>query len=248
MKKEIIHKHYEQLANNFDRFWKPSEENFNKIVSKIIDLLELRNNDNFLDLGCGTGLFTKAISNKVNLKTVSCVDFSDKMLKNLKQDNKVKTIKADMVDNFVKDEEHNKVLLKESIHHIGFNNDFLNALHRKLINNTKVLIVDLDFDNKTFPFSKKMKNSDIQYQDLLKKQIKEIENKQINIKTEELTITSKLYKNLFVEKIQKRYLSSFSFLTDKEISDEIDFIQNRYKNQENINFNEKYIFYKLSKT
>jgi len=248
MKKELIHKHYEELAINFDRFWKPSNENFIKIVSKIIDLLELKENDEFLDLGCGTGLFTKAISHKVNLKTVSCVDFSDKMLQNIEHNNKIRTIKADIVDFFIRDKEHNKVLMKECIHHIEFNHDFLSVLRRKLIDNTKVLIVDLDFDHTTFPFSEKMKNSDIQHQNVLKTQIKKIENRQINIKKEELTIKSELDKNLFVEKIQKRYLSSFSFFTDNEIADEIDYVQNRFKNQEKIYFNEKYIFYKLSKT
>ncbi len=92
-----------------------------------------------------------------------------------------------------------------------------------------------------------MKNADI-HQGIVKSQIQQIENKNINIKTEKLIIRNSINKKLFIEKLQGRYRSSYSILTDTEIADEINYIRNRYINQENINFNEKYIFYKLSKT
>ena len=152
MKKENIHKHYEELANNFDRFWKPSSENFNKIISKIIDLLELKENDSFLDLGCGTGLFTKAISEKVNLTTTTCVDFSDNMLQNSTLES---IIKADIVEFFVNDTKHNKILFKESFHHINLNKHFIEILYNKIDIGNIILIVNLDFEKRRFLSLKK---------------------------------------------------------------------------------------------
>ncbi len=68
------------------------------------------------------------------------------------------------------------------------------------------------------------------------------------INTEKLIIRNSINKKLLIEKLQECYRSSYSLLTDTEIANEINYIQNRYINQENINFNKKNIFYKLSKT
>ena len=70
-----IQNHYRKIAENYDYLWTYSPSFLKFIAQNIIEKLNLQFTDKLVDLGCGTGLFTKAIHNQIQLKNpIICVD------------------------------------------------------------------------------------------------------------------------------------------------------------------------------
>ena len=56
---ELIHNHYQNLADIFEDLWFYSEDFVQFLTKKIIEHLSLKNTDILIDLGCGTGIYAK---------------------------------------------------------------------------------------------------------------------------------------------------------------------------------------------
>ena len=86
--KYSIQNHYQNLAKKYDDFWGSSPDFIQFLAQKIIESLRLVPTDILVDLGCGTGIFSKAIRSQLSLyNPVICVDPSDKMLAKVPNNN-----------------------------------------------------------------------------------------------------------------------------------------------------------------
>ena len=84
LQNQPIQNHYQKIAENYDDLWTYSPKFLKFIAQNIIEKLNLQFTDKLVDLGCGTGLFTKAIHNQIQLKNpIICVDSSAKMLEQI---------------------------------------------------------------------------------------------------------------------------------------------------------------------
>lgn len=63
-----IQEHYQKLANQYDDFWANSSEFIDFLSQAIIEHLQLKITDILVDLGCGTGIYGKAIRTQINLE------------------------------------------------------------------------------------------------------------------------------------------------------------------------------------
>ena len=57
--------HYERLASSYDELWTYSRQFVASMADAIIATLELKATDRFVDLGCGSGIYAKAIADRV---------------------------------------------------------------------------------------------------------------------------------------------------------------------------------------
>jgi len=78
-----LKEHYDNLAIQFDKCWHFSDEYLEANKIQIIDLLDLKKDDIFIDLGCGSGLYSKLIHNEIQFTNkITCVQFTDKEIEN----------------------------------------------------------------------------------------------------------------------------------------------------------------------
>ncbi len=94
-----IQKHYSKIAHNYDFLWTYNPDFIKFVAKNIIEKLDLQVTDKLVDLGCGTGLFSKAISEQIKLKSpILCVDSAPEMLKQITVNNSYEPLLIDAVD------------------------------------------------------------------------------------------------------------------------------------------------------
>jgi len=139
--------HYDRLADSYDDTWSYSEAFTGWMSERILGRLDLRRDDRVVDLGCGTGLFSKALAEQV--REVVCVDPSPKMLAQLPKSGgtyvPVQASAEDIASGAVKlPYEHvDAILIKEAIHHFSSQGSVLGALAGLLAPGGRVLVVML---------------------------------------------------------------------------------------------------------
>ncbi|MGH6885961.1 MAG: hypothetical protein ACREGK_07795, partial [Geminicoccales bacterium] len=78
---EIVDRHYDNLADNYDLFLRYSPDFVRKLTQKMIGKLQLREDDRLVDLGGGTGIYALDILEQVALRhPVLLVDYCGAML------------------------------------------------------------------------------------------------------------------------------------------------------------------------
>lgn len=84
--------HYARLASSYDENWAYSPGFISWMAGSILDRLDLQPEDRVVDLGCGTGLYSKILADQVD--QVVCVDPSAEMLNQLPSDDAFRPIMA----------------------------------------------------------------------------------------------------------------------------------------------------------
>jgi ubiquinone/menaquinone biosynthesis C-methylase UbiE len=139
--------HYDRLADSYDENWAYSVA-FNRWMSeRILDRLDLRPDDRVVDLGCGTGLFSKALAEQA--REVVCVDPSPNMLAQLPQSAgtlvPIQGSAEDVASGAVRlpYEQVDAILIKEAVHHFSSRGAVLGGLAQLLAPGGRVLVVML---------------------------------------------------------------------------------------------------------
>lgn len=105
---------FDDLASDWDKKFTP--EDFVNI-EKIISLSEIKSNDVILDVACGTGVLTPYFI-KANIKNITAVDISEKMLKELnKKHPSVTTIHMDYQKKYFNNEQFSKIFIFNALPH-----------------------------------------------------------------------------------------------------------------------------------
>ncbi len=65
---EVLDEHYRNLADDYDEFLHYSDDFVRTLTAKMIDHLDLGEEDRLADIGCGTGIYSVDILEQVDLK------------------------------------------------------------------------------------------------------------------------------------------------------------------------------------
>ena len=139
---EVLDKHYQRLAKDYDEFLYYSPEFVRALTGKMIEKLELAPTDRLADIGGGTGMYSIDILKQVELESpILCVDPYPQMLAQIPDELAIKPIAEDALTFSQRDASYNKVLIKETIHHVDQREDFFANIHRNLPAGGKLLLV-----------------------------------------------------------------------------------------------------------
>ncbi len=118
-------------------------------INIIKNNIDLKKNQNIVDIGGGTGYIARSIINNVN--SVTIVDFSKKMLQQLKNPT-IKVLQGDASLLPIKDGVFDIALLINVLHHIEKTNQnsVIKETFRILKKDGKIFILDLFYPNKFF--------------------------------------------------------------------------------------------------
>jgi len=240
-----VKKHYDNLSKVYDDLWFYSDEFVNFMTDHIIQKLELNPTDKVLDLGSGTGIYSKNILEKNSFQQkISCVDLSKKMLKILENHPNIEAIHSDAIS-FCrkKNDEFDKVFVKEMFHHLSISERSVlyKALFQAMKINGVVGILQLTptieyplFQNALDYFEK----NQIHYHDIEKGLI---DAGFSEVQTLFISYPLEIPKEKYINMIANRYMSLLSNYSDEEIEMGIEEVNEKYKNEVILKFEDTFV-------
>lgn len=213
--------HYNKISSIYDDLWFYSPDYVDKISDQIINLLELKIKDIFLDLGCGTGIYAKAINKKINFESpIICSDISKKMLEGVKSEPNINSIAIDAIDFSSLGITVDKILIKELIHHIDNPRDLFSKLSNVMSCNGILLLMLLP-PTITYPlFSDAIKLYE-ERQPHYNKLTNELTDLGFSTTVDFVGYELEISKNKYIEMVRNRYMSLLSNFSDDELEEGI---------------------------
>jgi SAM-dependent methyltransferase len=145
----VLDKHYRRLAKDYDEFLYYSDEFVRALTTKMIDKLQLAPNDVLADIGCGTAMYSLDILKQVRLENpIIGVDPYAEMLACIPPESLIAPIAEDALTFSRRDVRFDKVLVKETIHHVDRREEFFANIHARLPSGGKLLLVHVPPDVK----------------------------------------------------------------------------------------------------
>ncbi|WP_326637727.1 methyltransferase domain-containing protein [Streptosporangium sp. NBC_01755] len=146
MRSDVTRAHYDRLADRYDENWAYSPEFIRWMTGDILDRLRLGPGDLAMDLGCGTGLYSRGLAGHAS--TLVCADPSLAMLERLPADERLIPLHAgaeDLAGGRIAPphDGYDAILLKEVLHHLADPPEILTGLARLLRPGGRMLVVML---------------------------------------------------------------------------------------------------------
>lgn len=241
---ERVKNHYQNLSEKYDDLWEYSPDFVRFISKNVCKYLKLESRDIFLDLGCGTGLFTKEISDRIKFENpIICCDISPGLLAQLSGDDRYECIVMDAVTFSSQPKCFDKILIKEMIHHLNREEQesLIKNLFARLNNNGKFLLILLP-PKIEYPLFKaaleKYEKLQPHYNYLVELYKKAGFQTQIDFIRYPLSIP----KTKYIKMVENRYMSLLSSFDDREIVEGINEIKLKYSDKDILEFNDTFVF------
>jgi 2-polyprenyl-3-methyl-5-hydroxy-6-metoxy-1,4-benzoquinol methylase len=253
LKDKIIHSHidhYSNISNGYNSLYHVGNDSYQQwILSIIIKELNINSNSLVVDVGGGTGSFSKRIFDISNLKQpILCVDSSDAMLKIADDYNGVITECLDAQQfaeqSKIKSKKFDSILLKEMIHHIPRNE--IQKLYSDLGDSLTEdgIILTVTRPNKVvYPLFRTAHKVWSEQQPSKDELLNYIEKATLNVVCKSVFIDISMPKEQWFHMIRSRFWSTFSHFNDNELEDGIDELKIMLADQINISFTEELLLF-----
>lgn len=139
---DVTTEHYQRIAERYTDYLSYAEDFVPSLVRKMTDMLRLQGEDVFVDLGGGTGIYTAAILDEVPLENPPVlVDYFAEMLERVPADLPVEKVHMGALEFAGEPRRYDKVLIKETIHHIEDRDTLLARLYERIEPGGALLLV-----------------------------------------------------------------------------------------------------------
>lgn len=139
---DVLDEHYRNLADDYDEFLYYSPDFVRTLTAKMIECLDLAEDDRLADIACGTGMYSIDILEQVDLRQpVFGVDPYPEMLAAIPEDAHIDAIATTALDFSRETRSYDKVLIKEGIHHVRERPEFFANIHANLSDGGRMLLV-----------------------------------------------------------------------------------------------------------
>lgn len=144
---EVLDEHYRNLADDYDEFLHYSDDFVRILTAKMVDHLDLGEEDRLADIGCGTGIYSLDILQQVDLKhPIFGVDPYPEMLAAIPDWANIEPIATTALEFSREGRAYDKVLIKEGIHHVRKREEFFANVHGSLPDGGRMLLVHVPPD------------------------------------------------------------------------------------------------------
>jgi len=238
----LVQDHYKNLSQNYDDYLLYSPQFVRTLTQKMIQMLDLKEDDTFVDLGGGTGMYTKDILEQVALKKPALlVDPFAEMLKQAKSHPQIVCEQADGLAFSEHDKTYDKVLMKEAVHHVQDKERLFRNLYQHLSPKGRLLLVHVP-PELDYPLFKKalerVRNWHANPEDLNQT----LKNAGFHIRHEYLKYPHSISKQKYFRMVRTGYMTVLSSFSDQEIDEGIKEMEANLAAKEILQFEDHFDF------
>ncbi len=247
MAQEVIDTHYRRLAGRYDDFLYYSPEFVRTLTSKMIDMLELEKSDTLVDLGCGTAMYSLDILKQLPLDSeIIGVDPYPEMLANIPVGSGVRPLEADALSFSKAPGVYDKILIKETIHHIPETEALFGNLHERLGDGGILLLVHVP-PNVEYPLFEKALERCRDWHANPDDLEAGLDAAGFEVERDELRYTHSIPKEKYFEMVENRYMSALTSLSDSEVEQGLEEMEEEYKETDILRFVDHFDYLKAVK-
>jgi ubiquinone/menaquinone biosynthesis C-methylase UbiE len=184
----------------------------------MIDMLRLSPDDTLVDIGGGSGIFAAAIIDQISLETPpTIVDPFSEMLDIIPEDLPVQKLCKDGLDFAAEPRSYDKVLIKETIHHIDERDELMQRLHERIEPDGALLLVHVppELDYPLFDAALERARNWHADPDELEKQMG---NAGFTVERDAVDWKHRLPKERYRQMVESQYMSVLSSFDDDELA------------------------------
>jgi len=237
--------HFDSIADVFNRIWYFSEEYKNFVIRHIHHDLALAPNDTLVDIGGGTGTFTRRLKDESGAIKAYCIEPSRPMCDEADKLENITALCMDAHTFMSTGIPFSKLLLKEVIHHIDNRERFWQRVYDQLPERGKLLIITRP-QHIEFPLFASAKAAFARNQppyELFESQLKACG---FDVVSANRSHTFTLPKEHWYEMLRHRFMSDLGIFSDEEIEEGINEIDGIYS-EETIDILDNLIFITATK-
>lgn len=244
---ELVEEHYKNLSQNYDDYLLYSPTFVRTLTRKMIQMLDLKEDDVFVDLGGGTGMYTKDILEQVPLKkTATLVDPFAEMLAQAESHPKIECKQFDGLAFSALEGKYDKVLMKEAVHHVEDKDLLFRNLFERLSPGGRLLLVHVppELDYPLFQKAlERVRNWHADPEDLNRT----LGNAGFQVAHEYLKYHHSIPKHKYINMVRTGYMTVLSSFSDEEIEEGIKEMETNLAGKEILEFEDHFDFILASK-
>lgn len=241
-KQATLEKHYRRLASDYDRFLYYSPEFIGAVIDKVIQALDLKPEDQLVDLGCGTGMYTVEIAKRIPFTCEPyAVDPFIEMLRQVPQNKGIRTIMMDALIFSRQTMQYNKVLMKESVHHVTDRPALFDNLFRRLPKGGRVLLVGVP-PAIEYPLFQAALDRSITWHADPASLAHDMGAAGFAVHTDTFTYDHSVPKETYFDMVETRYMSLLSSFSDEEIKLGLREMEQHQRDVDTLQFRDRFEF------
>lgn len=243
----VIDKHYERLATDYDEYLYYSPEFVRSLTSKMIDKLRLVESDTLTDIGCGTGMYSLDILKQIELKyPVIGVDPYESMLEQIPDGAPISRVAEDALTFSNRKGRYNKVLIKETIHHVDRREDFFRNLYANLPAGGIMLLAHVP-PNVKYPLFEAALNRCLGWHTDPNELVQQMEDAGFEVKRDGLDYLHKILKDHYFRMVKSCYMSVLTSFSVDELQAGLAEMESKYKDVDALEFVDHFDFLTATK-
>lgn len=240
MTTDVIQRHYRRLAQSYDDLLYYSGDFVRCVSAKIVEKLCLHADDAFVDLGGGTGMYTADILEQVSLRhPVTLVDPFPEMLAKAPAELPIRRVCMDALTFSAQPGHYDKILMKESVHHVQDRPALFRNLHARLNPGGVLLLVHVPpvIDYPLFEAALERSKTWHADPDELTGQL---EAAGFTVERDAFDYRHVIDKEAYFRMVRNRYMSLLSSFSDEELAAGLREMVETYADREMLEFNDHF--------
>lgn len=235
-KTDTVQAHYSRLAERYDDYLHYSDDFIRSLTSKMIEKLQLQKGDRFVDLGCGTGMYSLDILEQVALThPIIGVDPFPQMLAKIPKDAPITPVALDALAFSAQDGTYDKILMKEAVHHVDDKALLFSNLLARLSAQGRLLLVHVP-PKVDYPLFDKALERALGWHADPDALVALLQRTGFHVERDGLDYQHAIPKEQYFQMVERCYMSVLSSFTAEEIREGLAEMERRYKDVATLRF------------
>ena len=244
---EVVQEHYRRLGADYDRFLLYSPEFVRTVTTKMVEMLDLQQDDRLVDLGAGTGMYSLDILEQVPLRfPVIALEPFEEMIQHMPESSRIEPLVQDAVSFAKEPREYSKVLMKEMIHHIDKKEELFSNLRDHLIGDGRMLLVHVPPQLDYPLFHRALERCETWHADP-DELVRILEKVGFEVARDGLDYPHAIPKDHYFRMVRGQYMSALTSFSSEEIEEGITEMESTYANRETLEFNDHFDYISATK-